>query len=351
MKRWQSMILVALMVLSALTVGSCGKKSNAGKNGRVVVFNWGDYIDEDVIDMFEEETGIDVVYATFDSNEAMYAKVKSGGGYDVLFPSDYMIERMYNEGMLQPINMENVPNAVHIDERFKGLDYDPNDEYSVSYMWGTIGIMYNTEMVTGPVDSWDILWDPAYAKQIFMYDSQRDALAAAMKRLDYSLNTCDPVELAAARDSLIEQRPLVQAYISDSIKDKMINNEGALALTYSGDLLYCLKENPNLAFSIPKEGANLWFDGMVIPKDAKNKENAEAFINFMCRPEIAAMNSEYIGFTTTNKDALEFVDKEMAEHPIYWPDDETLERCQVFRDLGDFRKEYEEAWNAVFYKN
>ena len=345
MKFWKMIALTIVMAASAVLASGCG--SDSGE--KLYVFNWADYIGEEVIAMFEEETGIKVAYDTFDSNESMYAKVKLSGGYDVLFPSDYMIERMVNEDMLQTIDMANVPNAAHVDERFKGLKHDPNNEYSVSYMWGTIGITYNTTMVDEPVESWDILWDEKYEGQIFMYDSQRDALAASLKRLGYWVNTRDTAELAAARDALIEQRPLVQAYISDAIKDKMIGNEGALALTYSGDMLYCLKDNPDLAFCIPKEGSNLWFDGMVIPKDARNKENAEKFIDFMCRPEIAAINSEYIGYTTTNKDALEFMDPEMVAHPAFWPDDETLERCEVFYDLGDFQTEFEAAWNEIMY--
>ena len=345
MKKWISVLLAAVMLGSTVLLSGCG----AGAGERLVVYNWEDYIGEDVIAMFEEETGIKVVYDVFESNEGMYAKVKnSGGGYDVLFPSDYMIEKMIREDMLEKIDISNVPNIVHIDERFKNMDYDPTDEYAVSYMWGTLGITYNTTMVTEPVDSWDILWDPAYAGRIFMYNSQRDAFAAALKRLGYSLNTRDVAELTAAQEALSEQLPLVQAYLSDSVKDKMIGNEGALALTYSGDFLYSLPDNPDLAYSIPKEGSNIWCDGMVIPKGAKNKANAEKFINFMCRPDIAALNSEYIGFSTTNVDALAYMDPEFISHPAYWPDEETLDRCEVFYDLGDFIREYERAWNEIF---
>ena len=343
MKNWKSIIVAAVLAFSAIFAAGCGAQGE-----KLVVFNWADYIDEDVIKTFEKETGINVVYDTFDSNESMYAKVKASGGYDVLFPSDYMIERMLAEGLLQPIDMENVPNAAHIDERFTNLPYDPNNEYSVSYMWGTVGIMYNTSMISEEITSWDTLWDPAYAGQIFMYDSQRDAFAASLKRLGYSVNTRNVDELLAARDELMAQLPLVQAYITDAIKDKMIGNEGALALTYSGDVLACLPDNPDLAYCIPEEGSNLWFDGMVIPKDAKNKENAEKFINFMCRPDIAALNSEYIGYTTTNRDALEYMDEEIVKHPAFWPDDETLDRCEMFYDLGDFKVEFDIAWNQIF---
>jgi len=344
LKKMFCMFMTVVLAVSAFALAGC----NASSGEKLVVYNWEDYIGEEVLEMFEKETGIKVVYDVFESNESMYAKVKNSGGYDILFPSDYMIERLIKENMLEKIDMSNVPNAVHIDNRFKNMAYDPTDEYAVSYMWGTVGITYNTKMVTETVDSWDILWDPAYAGQIFMYNSQRDAFAAALKRLGFSVNTRNVEELNAARDSLMEQLPLVQAYISDAVKDKMIGNEGALALTYSGDVLYCLKDNPDLAYAIPKEGSNIWCDGMVIPKGAKNKANAEKFIDFMCRPEIAAINSEYIGFATTNIDALQYIDEEFASHPAYWPDDETLDRCEIFYDLGDFIKEYEKAWNEIF---
>jgi len=342
MKKCKVLLLAAMMVLSLFAVTSCG----GGE--KLYVFNCADYIDPDILKEFKKETGITVVYSMFDSNEAMYAKVKASGGYDVLFPSDYMIERMMQEGMLQKINMDNVPNAANIGDQFKGLAHDPTNEYAVTYMWGTLGIMYNKTKVTEPVDSWDILWDPAYAGQIFIYDSQRDLLGAALKRLGYSLNTHDMNELTAARDSLIAQKLLVQAYLTDSIKDSMISNQGALALTYSGDAVVCYQENQDLAFSIPKEGSNLWFDAMVIPKDAKNKDNAEIFINFMCRPDIAAKNSEYIGYTTANEAAGKFMDAETVAHPAYWPTDEELARCEVFRYLGEYLKDYEKVWNDIF---
>ena len=345
MKNLKFIVLAAVLAFSAIFAAGCGAQGE-----KLIVFNVADYIDEDVIKIFEDEFNIKVVYDTYDSNESMYAKVKASGGYDILFPSDYMIERLVKEDMIQPINMANVPNASHVDDRFKNLPYDPNNEYSVSYMWGTLGIMYNTSMITEEITSWDTLWDPAYTNQIFMYDSMRDAFAASLMRLGYSLNTTNINELKAAQDALIAQLPIVQAYITDAIKDKMIGNEGSLALTYSGDVLACLPDNPDLAYCIPEEGSNLWFDGMVIPKDAKNKENAEKFINFMCRPEIAAMNSEYIGYTTTNRDALEFMDEEITSHPAFWPDDATLDRCEMFYDLGNFKREYDDAWNQIFVK-
>ena len=236
-----SVTILAAAILSVSLLTGCG-------GGRSInVYNWGDYIDEDILAMFEKETGIRVNYDTFASNEAMYTKLKSGGAsYDIAIPSDYMIEKMINEDMLERINFDNVPNIKNIHSRFKGLIYDPSGEYSVPYMWGTLGILYNTAMVDEPVQSWDILWNPLYANRIFMYNSQRDSLAVSLKRLGYSINTKNLNELNAAVEQLKLQKPLVRAYAGDSIKDSMIGNEGALALVYSGDAIYAIEDNPDL---------------------------------------------------------------------------------------------------------
>ena len=334
----------AALFLLAFAVSCTG----AGSGEKVYVYNWGDYIETDIIAEFEEETGIKVIYETYDTNESMYAKLKPGNSsYDVAFPSDYMIEKMIKEDMLAKIDMNNIPNYKNIDGRFKGLDYDKNNEYSVAYMWGTVGILYNTEMVDDDVDSWDILWDEKYAGQIYMYDSQRDTFAAALKKLGYSVNTRSIDELTRAKEELIRQKPLVQAYIGDQVKDKMIGREGALAIVYSGDAMFCKEENDELEYAIPREGSNLWYDGAVIPKNAKNKANAEKFIDYLCRPDVAAKNTEYIGYSTANSAALALLDDEMVSDPVYWPDDELLVNCEVFYDLGDFIAEYDRAWTEI----
>ena len=214
------------------------------------VYNWGDYIDESILKDFEEEYGIRVVYDTYATNEDMYVKIKSGGStYDVIFPSDYMLTRMREEGMLEKLDLEKIPNSKYIDPRFLGADYDPNNEYSLPYMWGTLGILYNTNLVDDPVDSWDILWNPKYAKQILMLDSQRDSIGVALLKLGYSINTLNPDELVAAGEILKEQKPLVLAYVVDEGKDKMVSGEAALAVVWSGDAAYAIEENPDLAYT------------------------------------------------------------------------------------------------------
>ena len=341
-------VFIVCVIFSAmLLLPGCGDDRPV-----IYVFNWGDYIGENVLRDFTNETGIRVRYETFDSNEAMYAKVRNNPGvYDVLVPSEYMAERMINEGMLERINLDNIPNARYIDDRFRGFPIDPYDNYFLSYMWGTVGILYNTTMVYDVVDSWDVLWDERYAGLIFMYDSSRDSIGAALKRLGYSLNTRNIDELNRAVDSLREQMPLVRAYLTDPIKDAMIAGEGALAIVYSGDALFCQMHNPDLNFVIPREGSNVWVDGFVIPIGARNQEGAEAFINFMLRPDIAARNTEYIGYTTTNWAALELIDEDMRNNPIFWPTDEELERLEMFYDLGDFRSTFEGAWLELFIGN
>lgn len=333
-------ILCAVFLIAALP--SCGNQD------ALRFYNWGEYIDESIFEDFTRETGIKISYSNFASNEEMYARLKGGGSsFDLIIPSDYMIERMIREDMVEKINFDNIPNYKYIDERFRNLSYDPANEYSVPYMWGTLGILYNTEMVDGAADSWDIMWDENYRGQIIMYNSMRDSFTPALIKLGFTINTRSIDELHQARDLLIEQKPLVHAYMGDTVRDSMINREAALALMFSGDAVYCMEENPALGYSVPKEGSNIWFDSIIIPKGARNKEKAEAFINFLCRPDIALRNTEYIGFSTVNTGALEMLPPELLENPAYWPPQDVIDRCEIFLDLGDFVREFDIAWTRV----
>lgn len=346
MKTFSVYLIAAVMILSVLTTGC----TPAGETAAVTinVFNWGDYIGEEVLASFTEATGIQVNYDTYATNEDMYTKIKNGGSeYDVLFPSDYMIEKMINEDMLEKLDWNNIPNSKHIDTRFRNLPYDSAEEYSVPYMWGTLGILYNTTMVDDEIDSWDILWDEKYSKSIFMYDSLRDSIGIALKRLGYSLNTKNADELNAAKESLIAQKPIVRAYMGDSVKHSMIGREAAMALVYSGDALFCMEENDELDYVVPTEGSNVWYDAMVIPKGAKHKKEAEMFINFLCEPDIALQNTEYIGYSTVNAAAFALLPEEVQNDPIYWTPDEIFYKCETFLDLGDFIDEYNKAWTEI----
>ena len=339
--------LISAILLGMLSVSFIGGCSSGKSNSKTItVFNCGDYIDEDLIDKFEEETGYTVNYSTYDTNETMYSKLKSGANkYDLVFPSDYMIEKMIEEGMAEKINFDNIPNYKYIDDDFKNLAYDPNNEYSVPYMWGTIGIIYNPEVVKEPVTSWDILWDKKYTDNIIMFDSVRDTMSIALKKLGYSMNSTDPKEIDEAADLLLKQKPIVKNWFVDQVKDVMIADEAAMATVWSGDAAYIISENPKLVYSVPEEGSNKWFDAMVIPKGAPNKEGAEAFINFLTDPENAKQNVDYIEYYTPNWKTYEMLDDDVK---ATYPSEELLDKCEVFRNL-DFEtlKTYYDAWIKI----
>ena len=319
---------------------------------KLVVYNWGEYIDPEVLTMFEEETGIDIVYEEFETNEILYPKISSGAiAYDVICPSDYMIQRMIENDLLSEINFDNIPNLKNIGKQYleQSRQFDPENKYSVPYCWGTVGILYNKMMVDEPVDSWSILWDPKYKDNILMQDSVRDAFGVTLKYLGYSLNSTDLDELTEAKNLLIEQKPLVQAYVIDQVRDKMIGNEAALGVIYSGEAIYTQKENPNLEYVIPKEGSNIWIDSWVIPKNAEHKENAEKFINFLCRPDIALMNFEYITYSTPNEAARELIeDESIRNSEIAFPDLSKYDNLETFQYLGtEADQVYGDLWNKV----
>ncbi|MCF6465725.1 ABC transporter substrate-binding protein [Clostridium sp. Cult2] len=337
------LISIGLILIIGLLSTGCGSNKPT-----INVYNWGDYIDPDVLKDFEKEFNVKVNYNTFATNEDMYVSIKKGGtSYDVAFPSDYMIERMIDENLLEKINKENVPNLNNIEDRFLDLDFDPNNEYSVPYMWGTMGIIYNKNMVDDIVDSWNILWNEKYSGQILMLDSQRDSLAVALIKLGYSMNSREMKELEEAKEELIKQKPLVYAYVGDEVKDLMVGEEAALAVVWSGDAVAMIRENENLEYVIPKEGTNLWFDNMVIPKSGNNKELAEKFINFMNRPEIAARNTDYIGYSTANYKALEFLPEDIVNSEVAYPTDEEIGEVEIFKDPKDFLKVYDEIWLEI----
>ena len=328
------------------------QESNMMNSEKVVVYNWGEYLDPEVLTMFEEETGIDVVYEEFETNEILYPKISSGAiAYDVICPSDYMIQRMIENNLLAEINFDNIPNVKNIGKDYmeQSRQFDPENKYSVPYCWGTVGILYNKTMVDEPITSWSVLWDEKYKDNILMQDSVRDAFGVTLKYLGYSLNSTDLDELTEARDLLIKQKPLVQAYVIDQVRDKMIGNEAAIGVIYSGEAIYTQMENPDLEYVIPEEGSNIWIDSWVIPKNADNKENAEKFINFLCRPEIALMNFEYITYSTPNSEARKLIEDEAIRNSeIAFPDLSKYDNLETFQYLGtEADQTYGELWNQV----
>ena len=341
-------LLVGALFCAVMMFAGCGKEY---ANGEVVVYNWGEYINEDVIEMFEEEYDIKVVYDTFTENEDMYPLISIGEvNYDVVCPSDYMINRMIQEDLLAELNYDNIPNIKNIDPAYlkSAEEFDPGNKYSVPYCWGTVGILYNKTMVEEPVTSWSAIFDEKYAKEILMIDSVRDGMGIALKYLGYSMNTLEEAQLEEAKQLLIAQRPFVQGYFVDEVRNKMIGGEAALGVIYSGEAISTQRENEDLVYVVPDEGSNVWIDGWVIPKNADNKENAEKWINFMCREDIALMNFEEITYSTPNSAARELIeDADIKNSTVAFPDEATLERCETFKYLGETEEVYLKKWNEM----
>lgn len=337
---------LALFLAVILCLG-CFSGCTDSKKTVLRVYNWGEYIDESVLKDFEKEyPDVRVQYETYTDNEIMYTKIKnSSTKYDVLIPSDYMIERLIGENMLAPLNFDNIPNYGFIDEKYKNLGFDPENKYSVPYMWGTLGILYDKSAITEESFTWNTLFDAKYAQSVLMKKDMRDALGIALKSLGYSFNSVNPEELDAAKAKLSSQVGNVLGYVNDDGMDKMIAGEAPLALMYSGDAAYCISENDALDFAIPEDGSNLFFDSMVIPANSENKELAEKFINFMCETEIATKNAEEIGYSTPHTGVYENLPEEV-QNSFAYPDTSILEKAEIYKFLGEeTTAKYETVWS------
>lgn len=364
MKKVIAMIFAALFCVNVFAMASFADTEIepndywtrfSGKEVTINVYNWGQYIADgsdgsiDVNAEFEALTGIKVNYTTFDSNETMYTKLKTGGStYDVIIPSDYMIARLIDEDMLEKLDMSNIPNYAGIDAAYKDQSYDPANEYSVPYTWGTVGLIYNTKYITEAPTSWDALWNPDYSGKILMFDNPRDAFAIAELRLGYSLNTSETEKLEKCAELLKEQKPYVQNYVMDQIYDKMIDEEAYIAPYYAGDFLQMQVDNEDLAFVFPKEGFNIFIDACCVPKGAENKEAAEMYINFLCDPEVSGRNLDYLGYSTPIPAAKEFMDEETVASEIAYPDKSVTDRAEAFTFLDtETTQTMDKLWNGV----
>lgn len=334
---------ISLIVVLCLLVGLLGGCSGGNKL-TLNVYNWTSYIDDEVLDvnrLFEQETGIRINYKNYDSNESMYTLLESGAAeYDVVIPSDYMISKMIDKGMLAKLNFDNIPNYQYIDEKYKGLAYDPQNEYSVPYTWGTVGIFYNKKYVDEAdlAQGWDILWNEKYKGKIYMFDNSRDAFAIALKKLGYSMNSQNPAEWQAAYDELVKQRPLLQGYFMDQVFQKMTNEEGWLAPYYAGDgaiMIDAEDGNKDIGFFVPEQGTNLFVDAACVLSTSKNKDLAEQYINFLCRTDVAKANAEYIGYSTPHTEALKLMDPSLTGNPMYYPPESVLAKTEVFLTLDE----------------
>ena len=344
-------VTIAITICLALTLFFLTPAALAANE--VNVYNWEDYISDEVIELFEQETGIRVNYMRFTTNEDMLVQVTADPvNYDVIFPSDYAIERLISQNLLEELDYSLLPHAEYVLGWLQNPGYDENGAHSVPYMWGTVGILYNTAMVDEEVDSWAIMFDENCKDNVFMMDSIRDSIGIALKYLGYSVNERSQEALDEARDLLISQKKsgVVKAYQVDETKDKMIAGEAALALVWSGDAAYAMEYNADLDYVVPMEGSNVWVDGMCIPKGARNIQNAHAFIDFLCRPDIALMNFYEIWFSTPNAGAIEMIeedDAELLENETLFPTQEIIERCEFFKDIGQDRARFDAVWRAI----
>lgn len=340
-----------IAIIAAACAGCGQNQEEAVDENCLVVFNYGDYVDTDTIRMFEEETGIQVKYEEYVTPEDMYTKYKSGAiDYDLICTSDYMIEKMIQGGEALEIDTSQMEYYDNIGDEY--LDFckafDPQNSYAVPYFWGTVGILYNQEMVKEDVTSWSILWDEKYKDQIIMENSMRDAFLVPLKWKGYSLNTKDKTQLREARSLLMEQKPLVEAYLVDESRDAMISGDAAMAVIYSGDATVAIETNEDLAYAVPEEGSNIWFDCWMIPKSAKHKKEAEMFIDFMNRPDVASMNFDYIYYGTPNTAVNESLDEETLEDPTIFPEEETMNKCEVYQYLGEeLETYYNQMWKEL----
>lgn len=353
MKRKLALLLAVLTAASAsIALTSCGSSSSKPV---LNVFNWGEYISDgqddtlDVIEMFEEEFNCTVNYQTFSTNEEMYTKLASGSvEYDIVIPSDYMVSKMIQEDMLEPIDYDIVTNAANLMERFQTTDYDNGNVYSVPYTWGTVGLIYNTTMVAEAPTSWNALWDENYTGQILMFLNNRDAFGIAEKLLGYSQNSTDAGEIQACADLLKDQKKVKPNYVMDEIFDKMEIGEAALAPYYAGDAVTMISENPDLAFVVPEEGSNVFIDAMCIVKGTEQYELANQFINFICRDDVAQANIEYICYSTPLQTVYDNLDAEIQNNKIIYPDDDVLSRCESFVVLpDDTNQQMQDLWNEI----
>ena len=341
-------LVMALAVVLTVVFAGCSSGSE-----KLYIFAYGDYFDPDIVDMFEDEYGIEVVYEEYAAPEDMYAKATSGANdYDLICASDYIIEKMLQEDLLLPIDFANVPNFANIGDTYKEMSksFDPELQYSVPHFWGTVGILYDrTKVSDEDVQSWSVLFDEKYADQIIMPNSERDAMLPALKVLGYDLNTTNTAELDEAANMLIEQKSLVQAYLLDeAARTKVSSGNAAMAVIYNGEAYLAFEENENVAYAVPQEGTNIWMDSWVIPNTCQHKESAEKFLYFMCREDIAAMNFDYIYYSTPNQAVYDSLDADVQSEKAIFPDQSVIDNSSVFKYLGsDTEKYYTDLWFKI----
>ncbi|MGT2771372.1 ABC transporter substrate-binding protein [Streptococcus marimammalium] len=334
-----SVFLTGIIAIIGILLGvSLIMKHESGANqndNKLVIYNWGDYVDPDLLKKFTKETGIKVEYETFDSNEAMYTKIKQGGtSYDLAVPSDYMIDKMIKEKLIIPLDKSKITGFENIGFEFLNKSFDPNNDYSIPYFWGTVGIVYNVDMIEKEPKHWEDLWRKEYKNEIMLVDGAREVIGFGLNTFSYSLNTKDKNKLNQVVEKLNELTPNIKAIVGDEMKGYLIQEDAAIGVTFSGEASEMLDANENLRYVVPSEGSNIWFDNIVIPSSVKNEAAAYAFINFMLDPKNAAQNADYIGYATPNQKAKELLDKEVRNNQSFYPNSETISHLEVYDNLG-----------------
>ena len=342
--------LIGASAICGLGGISCSKKDKGTGNlsDKLYIYNWTYYISENAIPDFEKEFGVKVIYNNYSSSEEMLAKLHfEEAGYDLIFPSYYMVDMMSKQGLLEEFDLTNIPNFKNISEEFKRLPFDPENKHSIPYLWGTTGIGVNTEKVAEEVDSWGILWNKKYKNHISMRDDMRGIANPALKFLGYSINTTNPKHIEEAKQMLIEQKPLVNVYTGDKYVELLKSGDIWLAQGYSGDVFQVRQENEMIKYVIPEEGTDIWVDNMCIPKGAKNKYTAEVFVNYLLRPEVSAEISNFTWYANPNEASHRYTKPEIMNNTSIYPPKEVLDKCEFQKDVGDATKFYEQLFNEV----
>ena len=337
-----------LAVLLLLVVFGCGKKEDAKPQKQLNLYIWSNYISDETIKKFEAQTGIQVHYETYDSNEALLEKLQSGvSEYDVVAPSDYMSNILIHQGLLEKLDHSKLPGLANLTPRFRNLPYDPNNAHTSPFLWGTTGIGYNKTKVTEPVESWAILWNQKYKDRILMLDDPREVFGATLKWKGHSVNTKDPAELEEAKNLILQQKPLVKTYNSASFDEVLLSGDVWLAHGWSGQLAKAADQNKDLVYVVPKEGATIWIDNLAIPKGVKHLEEAYTFLNFCLTPEIAAEITNFSGYPSPNEAAKKFIKPEILNDPARYPDEKTLANCEYLEDLGETSTLIDRHWTEI----
>lgn len=336
MRRLYSFLAGVVLIVAVLSFTALGMRQQSGSSSdKLVIYNWGDYIDPELLDKFTEETGIKVQYETFDSNEAMYTKIEQGGTtYDLAVPSDYMIDKMIKEDLLVPLDKSKIKGLENISPEFMDKSFDPGNLYSIPYFWGTLGIVYNKTMVKEAPEQWNDLWKEEFRNAILLVDGVREVMGFGLNSLGYSVNSKDQVQLEEAEAKLNKLTPNIKAIVGDELKGYMIQGDAPIGVSFSGEASEMLDGNEDLVYVVPSEGSNLWFDNIVIPTTAKHYDEAYAFINFMLEPENAAQNAEYIGYATPNTKAKELMPKDITSDEAFYPSQESIENLEVYDNIG-----------------